>query len=208
MPPSAYLLGHDGFRFRDPVVDGEDRRMQILSCNRRIVAAEDFDADDETHILKDPRIKAESKNWSPEYVFVLLCVARGCDVAQDDVPFPSPNKSKESVAELIGLAGPSTTVDNQSIAGKFLEDRLERCPVGGSPSSRKDIIKALCEYAAKVHYSRATRDTLLRAFELFVDNPGEVSVSLPTKRTYYPYLQPGQETKTLRMLRLKDLAAE
>lgn len=203
VPPPLIYLANDGFRFRDPVVDGEDRRMQILSCTRRIVPAEDYDSEDDTHILKDPRIKAESKEWSPEYVFVLICVARGCDAVQDDVPFPAPTKSKESVKELIGLAGPSTTVDNQSIAEKFLQDHLVRCPIGSAPSSRKDIIKALCEYAAKVHYSRATRDTLLRAFELLVNNPGEVSVCMPAKRTYYPYILPGQETKNLRMLRLK-----
>ena len=64
-------------------------------------------------------------------------------------------------------------------------------------------MRAFTAHAAKVHYSRATRDTLLRAFELLVNNPGEVSVCLPAKRTYYPYLLPGQETKNLRMLRLK-----
>ena len=116
VPPPLIYLANEGFRFQDPVVDGEDRRLQILTCKRRIVPADQFDPDDESHILKDPRIKAESKQWMHEYVWVLLCVARGCDIAQDDLPFPAPTYSQESVAELIEAAGPATTVNNQSVA--------------------------------------------------------------------------------------------
>ncbi len=90
VPPPLIYLANEGFRFQDPVVDGEDRRLQILTCKRRIVPADQFDPDDETHILKDPRIKAASKQWMHEYVWVLLCVARGCDIAQDDLPFQDP----------------------------------------------------------------------------------------------------------------------
>ena len=61
VPPPLIYLANEGFRFQDPVVDGEDRRLQILTCKRRIVPADQFDPDDESHILKDPRIKAESK---------------------------------------------------------------------------------------------------------------------------------------------------
>ena len=62
-----------------------------------------------------------------EYVWVLLCVARGCDIAQDDLPFPAPTYSKESVAELIEAAGPAT----------IERGRRVREPVSGAlPSDR------------------------------------------------------------------------
>ena len=37
--------------------DGEDRRLQILTCKRRIAPADQFDPSDETHILKNPGIQ-------------------------------------------------------------------------------------------------------------------------------------------------------
>jgi hypothetical protein len=203
-PPPLIYLSNEGFRFQDPVVDGEDRRLQIMTCKRRIVAAEDYDSDDEMLIKKDPRIKSESKKWSPEYVFVLICVARGCDIVQDDVPFPAPTNSKESVAELLDLAGPAATVDTLGIAQDFFNKRLERCPAGSDPTGRKEIIRELCDFAARPpHCSRATRDALQRAFEQLVENPGDVSVYILAKRTFRPYLVRTSERRTLRMLRLK-----
>ena len=44
-PPVIYLA-NEGFRFQDPVVDGEDRRLQILTCKRRIVPADQYDPED------------------------------------------------------------------------------------------------------------------------------------------------------------------
>ena len=102
-------LANEGFRFQDPLVDGEYRRLQILTRERRVVPADQCDPEDPSRIFKDPRIKAESKQWVREYVWVLLCVARGCDIAQDDLLFPAPTYSKESVAELIEAAGPAPT---------------------------------------------------------------------------------------------------
>ncbi len=211
VPPPLIYLANEGFRFQDPVVDGEDRRLQILTCKRRIVPADQFDPDDETHILKDPRIKAASKQWMHEYVWVLLCVARGCDIAQDDLPFPDPTYSKESVAELIEAAGPATTVNNQSIVEDFLNTCLVHCPAAEEPSSRKDVVRALCAFAAKPPYfSRSTKDSLQRALELLVKNPGDVSISFPKKRTVYPYLARSAEakaSKVARMLRLRPPCA-
>ena len=207
VPPPLIYLANEGFRFQDPVVDGEDRRLQILTCKRRIVPADQFDPEDESHILKNPRIKAESKAWLHEYVWVLLCVARGCDIAQDDLPFPAPTYSKESVAELIEAAGPATTVNNQSVAEEFVNQCLVHCPAAGEPTARRDVLRALCAFAAKPPYfSRSTRDALQRAMELLVENPGEVSINFPKKHTVYPYLARSAEAKgpkTARMLRLR-----
>ena len=203
-PPPLIYISNEGIRFQDPVIDGEERRLQIMTCKRRIVAAEDYDSDDETHIKKNPRIKSESKKWSPEYVFVLICVARGCDIVQDDVPFPAPNRSRESVAEMLDKAGPATTVDNMKIAVEFLDQRLERCPAGYDPTSRLEIIRDLCEFAANAPWhSRSSRDILQRCLEQLVENAGDVSVSIPAKRTYRPYLLKTKERRTLRMIRLK-----
>ena len=207
VPPPVIYLANEGFRFQDPVVDGEDRRLQILTCKRRIVPADQYDPDDPSHILKDPRIKAESVQWMHEYVWVLLCVARGCDIAQDDLPFPSPTYSKESVAELIEAAGPATTVNNQGVAEDFVNACLVHCPASEDPTPRREVMRALCAFAAKPPYSsRSTKDALQRVLELLVENPGDVSLSLPRKRTVYPYLLRTGETKTpktARMLRLR-----
>ena len=169
--------------------------------------ADQFDPEDETHILKNPRIKSESKKWMHEYVWVLLCVARGCDIAQDDLPFPAPEYSKERVEELIEAAGPAQTVNNQNVAEDFLNDCLVHCPVAEEPTSRRDVLRALCAFAAKPPYfSRSTRDALQRALELIVENPGDVSINFPRKRTVYPYLArtaEGKSNKTARMLRLR-----
>ena len=203
-PPPLIYISNEGIRFQDPVIDGEDRRLQIMTCKRRIVSAEDFDADDDCHIKKDPRIKRESKKWSPEYVFVLICVARGCDIVQDDVPFPAPTRSRESVAEMLERAGPVTTVDKMKIAAEFLSQRLERCPAGHDPTCRLEILRHLCEFAAGAPwYSRASRDVLQRSLEQLVECAGDVSVTMPARRTYRPYLLKTPEKKTLRMLRLK-----
>lgn len=207
VPPPLIYLANEGFRFQDPVVDGEDRRLQIVTCKRRIVPADQFDPEDETHILKDPSIKAASKQWMHEYVWVLLCVARGCDIAQDDLPFPAPSSSKESVAELIETAGPMATVNNQSVAEDFVNECLIHCPASAEPTSRRDVLRALCAFAAKPPYfSRSTRDALQRSLELLVENPGGVSILLPKKRTVYPYLArtgDAKAHKTSRMLRLR-----
>lgn len=207
VPPPLIYLANEGFRFQDPVVDGEDRRLQILTCKRRIVPADQFDPNDESHILKDPRIKAESKQWMHEYVWVLLCVARGCDIAQDDLPFPAPTHSKEAVAELIEAAGPATTVNTQSVAEDFLNKCLVHCPAAAEPTSRREVLRALCSFAARPPYfSRTTKDSLQRALELVVENGGDVTVHLPTRRTVYPYLvRSGEEkaSKKSRMLRLR-----
>ncbi len=142
-----------------------------------------------------------------EYVWVLICVARGCDIAQDDLPFPAPEYSKERVTELIEAAGPAQTVNNQSIAEDFVNTCLVHCPAAEQPTSRRDVLKALCAFAAKPpHFSRSTRDALQRALEFLVENPGDVSISFPRKHTVYPYLARTPEAKapkTSRMLRLR-----
>ena len=142
-----------------------------------------------------------------EYVWVLLCVARGCDIALDDLPFPAPTYSKECVAELIEAAGPATTVNNQSVAEDFVNKCLEHCPASSEPTARRDVLRALCAFAAKPPYfSRSTKDALRRSLELLVENPGEVSLNFPKKHTVYPYLARTAETKgpkTARMLRLR-----
>ena len=209
VPPPLIYLANEGFRFQDPVVDGEDRRLQILTCKRRIVPADQFDPDDESHILKDPRIKAESKNWMHEYVWVLLCVARGCDIAQDDLPFPAPTDSRQRVEELIENAGPATTVNTQSVAEDFTNRCLVHCPMAEEPPSRRDVLRALCAFAARApYYSRSTRDSLQRALELLVENPGDVSLSFPKKRTVYPYLARASEVKTAKTARMLKLRPE
>ena len=74
-------------------------------------------------------------------------------------------------------------------------------------TSRRDVLRALCSFAAKPPYfSRTTRDSLQRALELLVENGGEVTVHFPTRRTVYPYLvRSGEEkaSKKSRMLRLR-----
>ena len=95
----------------------------------------------------------------------------------------------EFLAELIEAAGPATTVNNQSVAEEFLNKCLVHCPAVEEPTSRRDVLRALCFFAAKPPYfSRATRDSLQRALELLVENGGEVTVHFPTRRTVYPYL--------------------
>ena len=142
-----------------------------------------------------------------EYLWVLLCVARGCDIAQDDLPFPAPTQSRECVAELIEAAGPTTTVNNQSVAEEFVNQCLVHCPAAEEPTARRDVLRALCAFAAKPPYfSRSTRVALQRALELLVENPGDVSVNFTKKRTVYPYLTRTAATrasKTARMLRLR-----
>ena len=84
---------------------------------------------------------------------------------------------------------------------------LVHCPAAEDPTPRREVIRALCAFAAKPPYfSRSTKDALQRALELLVENPGDVSLSLPRKRTVYPYLLRAAETKTpktARMLRLR-----
>ena len=144
-----------------------------------------------------------------EYVWVLLCVARGCDIAQDDLPFPAPMDSRERVEELIENAGPATTVNTQSIAEDFVDKCLVHCPAAEDPPSRRDVLRALCTFAARAPYfSRSTRDCLQRALELLVENPGDVSLSFPRKRTVYPYLARAAEAKTAKTARMLKLRPE
>ena len=114
---------------------------------------------------------------------------------------------QESVAELIEAAGPATTVNNQSVAEEFVNQCLVHCPAAAEPTARRDVLRALCAFAAKPPYfSRSTRDALQRALELLVENPGEVSINFPKKHTVYPYLARTAEAKgpkTARMLRLR-----
>ena len=84
---------------------------------------------------------------------------------------------------------------------------MVHCPAAEDPTPRREVIRALCAFAAKPPYfSRSTKDALQRALELLVKNPGDVSLILPRKRTVYPYLLRTAETKTpktARMLRLR-----
>ena len=121
--------------------------------------------------------------------------------------FPAPTHSKEAVAELIEAAGPATTVNTQSVAEDFLNKCLVHCPAAAEPTSRREVLRALCSFAARPPYfSRTTKDSLQRALELVVENGGDVTVHLPTRRTVYPYLvRSGEEkaSKKSRMLRLR-----
>ena len=46
-------LANEGFRFQDPLVDGEYRRLQILTRERRVVPADQCDPEDPSRIFKD-----------------------------------------------------------------------------------------------------------------------------------------------------------
>jgi hypothetical protein len=81
------------------------------------------------------------------------------------------------------LTGSSWLTDSPhrptSIAQDFVNKYLERCPAGREPTSRSGVIKALCEFAAKPpHYSRATRDALMRALGQLVEEAGDVAVTM------------------------------
>ena len=91
------------------------------------------------------------------------------------------------------------------MAEEFVNQCMVHCPAVEEPTARRDVLRALCAFAAKPPYfSHSTRDALQRALELLVENPGEVSINFPKKHTVYPYLASTAEAKgpkTARMLR-------
>lgn len=205
VPPPLIYIANEPIRFADPVVDGEDRRWHVLSCKIRLVPADDYDPLDETLVVKDPTVKKRMAAWTPEYIWVLLCLSMGVNIVQDDLPFPAPKGSFEMVRSMLSLAAPATTVQDDMFAVSFVREMLERCPVGYVPSSRTAIQGAFYAYAADKG-SRARRPALLGALELVVSKPttvqGSAAVSTPFRRSYQPYLLGGTEPVGVRMYRL------
>ena len=100
-------------------------------------------------------------------------------------------------------------MNTQSIAEDFVDRCLMHCPIAEEPPSRRDVLRALCAFAARApYYSRSTRDPLQRALELLVENPGDVSLSFPKKRTVYPYLARAAEARTAKTARMLKMRPE
>ena len=188
----------------------EDRRWQVFSAKRHIVKASDYDPADELAVLKDPTVKANMAKYASEYVWLLLCVSTGCDIVEDDVHFPAPTGSADMVTEMLfGFAGEQVDVRIHALAQDFVKERLERCPAGHAPSTRKDVVVEFGNFATRMQVFGATPAKLKVALENIVENVGDFSavVSLH-RRTVYPYLIKGAtEQKGARMYRVKPASS-
>ena len=207
-PPPVIYLANELIRFQSLMKPdgGEDRRWQVFSAKRHIVKASDYDPADELAVLKDPTVKANMAKYASEYVWLLLCVSTGCDIVEDDVPFPAPTGSADMVTEMLfGFAGEQVDVRIHALAQDFVKERLERCPAGHAPSTRKDVVVEFGNFATRMQVFGATPAKLKVALENIVENVGDFSavVSLH-RRTVYPYLIKGAtEQKGARMYRVK-----
>ena len=91
-------------------------------------------------------------------------------------------------------------IDVEALVQDFIDKKLERSPAGSLPTKKTIVEDELVKFATdqRVQTTRARLVTALKTKMHFQD----VGVTMPVRRTFYPYSYPTNEQKTLRMARL------